>query len=417
MKKRTAITELKRKKRRCGKRVYIEAGCFFYDGDKRRWKSLGVWGTKEAERAYKVFCREYWASAAQEAEALPPGFCPLGKLVTEYLKARKNLDSRDRGHIVTVCKILLTVCPDIPASKFSAMTYRKVRDAVVAVGLEPGFRKPWSRQYINRLMNCLRGVFRWGISYDLVPPEVVAKIATVPPLRAGEVAGISDTTPRQGVPDAVVAATMPYMTPTVADMVRIQRGACMRPSEVCGLKVGDIDQSGTCWRAVLARHKTARCGVKRWIVFSADETEILRQRCRGKAPEDYIFSPSEAMEERWRTMAAKRVTPTTPSGLLRDAARAPYRTARLGDHYDAHAYARAVKYAILAAQKAGEHVEHWTPYQLRHAAVTATSLEHGREIASLQAGHTNLSTTAIYDHKAEAVAEQLAAERVAWWDQ
>ena len=309
--------------------------------------------------------------------------------------------------------------------EFGAKNFRRVQEMAVRIAplewliAEDGSKvrkRKWSRQYVNKLMSLLRRIFTWGVSYDLVPPDVLAKMKAVPSIRAGDYEELPETKPRLDVPDDVVKLTLPFLSPTVADMVRVQRGACLRPSELCSLRVGDLDREGECWRVKLSKHKTARCGVHRYASFSRAETEILRRHCEGKEDGDFLFTPKEAMEEYWKTARAKRKTKVQPSQQERGERRAATRTDRLLDHYDASSYRQAIEYGIAQAVKHGVPVPHWTPYQLRHSAVTATSLEHGREIASLQAGHLSISTTAIYDHKAETVADRLAAERGAWWE-
>ena len=141
-------------------------------------------------------------------------------------------------------------------------------------------------------MKALRAILKWGISYDLVPPEVLAKVQSVPAVKKGEYPWLKETKKRVDVPDEVVLQTLPFLPPTVADMVRLQRGASMRPGEVCGLKVGDLDMSGDLWHVGKQEHKTASTGVTRFFAFNRAETEILRRRCVGKLREDYLIFPA-----------------------------------------------------------------------------------------------------------------------------
>ena len=47
------------------------------------------------------------------------------------------------------------------------------------------------------------------------------------------------------------SVTLPYMSPIVADMVRVQRLIGARPAEVCSLTPGSFDRSGDVWVATL----------------------------------------------------------------------------------------------------------------------------------------------------------------------
>ena len=341
----------------------------------------------------------------------------LSELFDKYLEhAAERKDFRDWSNAKTIIQIVIQSCPDMEVGKFTAMPYRAVQSHLVRLAPNSASGRVWSRQYINRLMKILRSVFKWGISYDLVPPEVLAKIQSVPPVKEGEYPELKETEGREDVPNEAVLQTLAFLPPTVADMVRIQRGASMRPGEVCGLRVEDFDMSGELWHIVRKKHKTASAGVKRFFAFNRAETEILRRRSEGKSPGDYVFSPREAMAERWVAAGKTRKTKVQPSQRLRAKRRAAGKFDRFKDHYDSMSYKNAIEYAIGKARKAGIEIPHWTPYQLRHAAVTDNSLRYGREEAGLIAGHKSISTTQIYDHKAQRISRKAAEEREAWWE-
>ncbi|MEQ8637444.1 hypothetical protein [Gimesia maris] len=43
----------------------------------------------------------------------------------------------------------------------------------------------WSRPYINRQVNRIRRMFRWGTENELVPPNVLHALCAVSPLKRG----------------------------------------------------------------------------------------------------------------------------------------------------------------------------------------------------------------------------------------
>ena len=98
-----------------------------------------------------------------------------------------------------ITRVVIQFCPDMEVGKFTAMLYRVIQSHLVKIAQNPHPREPekksrtWSRQYVNRLMKILRAVFKWGISFDLVLPEVLAKIQSVPPVKAGEYASLYPT--------------------------------------------------------------------------------------------------------------------------------------------------------------------------------------------------------------------------------
>jgi integrase len=76
-------------------------------------------------------------------------------------------------------------------------------------------------------------------------------------------------------------APSPNLLPTVAAMVQVQRKSAMRPSEVCRMRVGDIDMSGEIWLYRPVAHKGS---------WRDDDEEYEREIALGK-PEQAILLP------------------------------------------------------------------------------------------------------------------------------
>jgi integrase len=75
-------------------------------------------------------------------------------------------------------------------------------------------------------------------------------------LRAGRT-DAREKPPVGPVSDEAVERTLPYLTATVASMVRLQRLTGMRPGEVVLMRAVDIDMGDpTCWVYRPARHKS-----------------------------------------------------------------------------------------------------------------------------------------------------------------
>ncbi|MEO2092036.1 MAG: site-specific integrase [Gemmataceae bacterium] len=105
----------------------------------------------------------------------------------------------------------------------------------------------WSRKRINQRVGHVRRAFKWGVENELVPPAVLHALAAVPGLQAGRTAA-RETTPVEPADDAVVDATLPFLRPAVAAMVRVQRLTGMRPGEVCQVRPADLDTGGPVWK-------------------------------------------------------------------------------------------------------------------------------------------------------------------------
>ena len=103
----------------------------------------------------------------------------------------------------------------------------------------------------------------------------------------------------------------------------------------------------------------------------------------------------------------------TPSRLAKEQARAA-NPRRYAEFYTPTAYWKTLNCGIAKANKqlpVEEQIPHWFPYQLRHAAITITSLENGKDAAQALAGHTSSKMTEVYDHSQLRKREKLARER------
>ena len=226
------------------------------------------------------------------------------------------------------------------------------------------------------------------------------------------------------VDDATVDATLPHLTPIVADIVRLQRLTGMRPSEVCGLRPCDIDHSGgKVWQYVPASHKTEHHGRQRVILIGPKAQAILRPYLLRESTA-HCFSPQESEAQRRAEQHASRKTPAkygNRPGTNRK--RKPKRTAR--EKYDQNSYRRAVHRACdlafpapepLAKRDGETHTSHlgrlteaqqvelsrwqskhrWSPNQLRHSAATEIRRRFGLEAAQTVLGHASADITQVY---------------------
>ena len=187
----------------------------------------------------------------------------------------------------------------------------------------------------------------------------------------------------------------------------IQRQNALRPNEVCGLKVGDIDRSGDVWSV----RKITKTYIPMVIVFCESDRAIIERHIAGKCNTDYVFTPGESMLELWAEQAARRKSKITPSQQARADRAAPDKLKAYNDCYTVDAYRRAIYSAMDRANKAGVTIPRWTPYQLRHTAVTETSYQYGIDAARAMAGHTTINMTAHYEHTMERVKADLASSR------
>ena len=372
---------------------------------KGRKFSLGKWGTPESEQAYWRIVHTI-ASNPTAALIKPGEQVFLDQLCLAFLQARGN--QNDHGNYKTAVEVLLSVYSGEPVKSFDFAALEVVRNQFVQQG--------YCRTHVNKLTSMVRSIFYWGVPRKLVPASVAESIRCLKALLEGQTEAPEEP-PRQDVPDDVVAQTLPHLLPTIADMVKVQRAACMRPSEICRMKVGEIDQRGEVWKYMPRKHKNSWRNHKKTVYLGEIEQAIIAPRLVGKQPNDPVFSPKEALQERYARDAAKRKTKVQPSQARRKAQTAKNPKRKVNDFYMTESYGKSIKQAILTANKrlpSEEQIPHWTPYQLRHSAITEIIKTTGSvDVARAVAGQKSLAVAMGYNHADEQIAIEQAKRRKA----
>jgi len=353
----------------------------------------GVWGSPEADKSYKRFI-----AALLENPTLPlrmdkdtDTLC--SELADAFLEAHENrMNKTDRGHFKRALGYLVEVYGALSVNEFSPKKLKVCRTQMLKAGL--------CRKTANRYTKHIARLFVWGAGEELVDVNVGRGLQTVPALREGE-EGSFDHPPREAVPFEVVEATLPYSLPVYQAFFRILKMTGARPSEICRLRVKDIDRTDAeLWTSSPVNHKTARHNKKRVIAFGAAEQAVLLPYL-GKEPDRAVFSPKDAVKERRERDRAARVSPFTPSQRERDKQRAKYPKVENHEHFDTETIGKALKNAIVEANRQlpkDKQIPHWTLYQLRHAAITELVILLGEEKAAMMTGTSVEMVRRIYDH-------------------
>ena len=370
----------------------------------------GVWGSPEAEKNYKRFI-----AALLENPILPLRDSKTGSsaLVSELAAGfLDNVESRtnrtDFLHFKTAIGYLIGIYGELSVDEFSPKKLKVVRNQMVKAGT-------LCRRMVNSYTARIIRIFTWGVEEEYINPNVVAALREVKNLQKGE-QGTFDNPPREDVPDDVIKRTLPFMSPTVAAMVKLQRLTGMRPSEVCRMTVGDIDRTRNTelWYYTPKHHKTERHIGQKPIPLGQPEQDLIAPYLAGKTAVQSVFSPRTAMQE-WNTeRRTNRKTSIPPSQQERDKRTAKNPADRIGEFYDRDSYRKAVEYATQKGNKTlpAEHkIPHWTPYQLRHSAGTAAEKALGLDQAQALLGHKTANVTKRYAHGQLAIAESMARKR------
>jgi len=299
------------------------------------------------------------------------------------------------------------------AHEFGPLALDAVRSQMILRG--------WRRRTINKSVGRIRAMFRWAAARELLPASIYQALTTLDGLRAGKSAAI-ESDPVKPVPDEVVNATLPHLSPVVGGMVQLQRLTGARPGEICTMRISDIDRSGTVWTYTPSSHKTAHHGHRRTIFIGPKAQAILGPFMLKIDATSFCFSPADADRDRRTNLHAERKTPLScgnrPGTNQR---RRPKR--KPGQKYSVDSYRRAIARACDVAfpppaelLKQGKESDladwrqnhRWYPHRLRHSAATEIRAQFGIEAAQHILGHASLNITELYAAKNDELARSVA---------
>jgi integrase len=356
---------------------------------------LGKHGSTASRIEYDRLVAE-WLSNGRNPIAT--GDLTVVELVAAYLRfadgyyRRDGVPTGEAENLKDAVRPLLKLYGHTPAADFGPLALKAVRDAMIEADI--------CRTEVNRRVGRLVRAFKWAESQELVPAGKHHTLATVSGLRRGR-SEARESTPVGPVPEAHVDAVLPHVSRQVRAMIELQRLTGMRPGEVTAMRTGDLDRTGPVWTYVPARHKTQHHNHSRTIFLGPQAQAVLAGWLRAD-PGAYLFSPAEAMEERWAEQRRDRKTPVQPSQASR---KRPTPGRRPGGRYEPGSYRQAI---VNACKRAG--VPGWHPHQLRHNAATRLRREFGLEVALVVLGHARADTTQIYAERDLARAREVMAE-------
>ncbi len=350
---------------------------------------LGEYGSPESVERYWQLIRE-WEARGRQPVVPPGGSITVVELLDRYLtylEARAS-DSMLEG-AKQVIRLLRDQCGFASVEDIRPATMRAIQKTLIERGN--------CLNTIKDRMTRIRAILRWGVAEELVSPDVLARCKAVTPPTEHE--GVRITEGREPVDDALVSATLPHLSPVLADMVVLQRLTGMRPGEVCAMTWAQIDKSSAAkdgmWHYRPVRHKTKRMGKPR-VVGLGPESQAVLLKYAHRDPALPIFSPRESERQRLAEVHEKRQTPMTPSQAKRAeraARRADTRRRRPGEGYTPCSYRRAITRAL---EQAG--LEHWHPHLLRHARGTELAGNGGLHLAQAALGHADQRMAQHYAH-------------------
>jgi len=313
---------------------------------------------------------------------------------TEYYRLPSGQASGELSTIHCALRLFRRLYGRQPAASIGPLALKALQKQWVDAGA--------SRSTANKYLARIKRLYRWAASEELLSAQVHQALDTVPGLRYGRTTA-RETEPVGPVADSVVAATLPFLPPIVADMVQLQRLTGARPGEICSIRPADVDTSTDVWVYSPERHKTLYRGHARKVFLGPRAQDVLRPYLLRPA-EAFCFSPGESERKRRQLMREARKSKVSPSQQARGKGRPKQ---RLADQYGVPAYrrsiARGVDKANTAERRAAQReqreatcLEHWNPNQLRHTRATELRSLFGIEAARVTLGHRDPGVTLVY---------------------
>lgn len=240
---------------------------------------LGKHGSQESHKRYAALVQ-------QHADGLTPvtsGTATVAEIVARFLvDAAKEKPKKEMNHCRVMAGVVAKSIGGRSVTTIVAATLGEARRAMIDAG--------WSRNYIRAQINRAKAMFRWAESQGLAPRGTWETLRTLAPIPKT----VRATKPREGIELPAIQSVLPYLPAVVQAMVQVQFWAGMRPSEVCRMRLGDLEQDGDGWLYWLSEHKNDwRPGRKREaVVLGAEAMKaalpwIEAARVRGEGA--YIF--------------------------------------------------------------------------------------------------------------------------------
>ncbi len=319
-------------------------------------------GSRASIAEYERLRLEHATKSATPAPSLPSAKgMTVSELIAAWLASDvRGMDDKEVKCQARACAPMEALFGSTSAGEFTTIRLRALQEAMVTGSWQVD-GKAWNRKYINGHIARVLRMFKWAESQGHVPEGRYAHLRTLAMLKRND-KRVKDHPPRRPVDWVMqVVPALPFMSPQVAAMVKVQFHAAMRPGEVVMMRRCEIDQSGPAgtWLYRPTSHKGSHAGQELVKVLGPQAQAALAPWMLAAEPDGYVFPPSKRRYAR--------------------------------GHYQVEGYGRAISRACVAAG-----VEPWTAYAVRYAACKLAESVGGISGAAAMLGHRHLETTKIY---------------------
>ena len=319
-------------------------------------------------------------------------------LFEEYAKTHGYISQPDMCRVERLPEILTSWYPGLKSTDIDRHLVEEFRRRLISHGYDKGDSHfTYHRTTVNKYVATIKTVLKWAKGLYYQPSMFESDIRDIKILRRGQ-SEAREPEKRRFLSYKEIEVIYSFLQQTYRDILVIQGLTGMRTGELTIMRWKDIDKKTEPWRYFPAHHKTSHLGHIREIPIFPPLYSILKRYSREK---NYIFNPRSILCERYGW--AKN----TPSGVNT-------RLDRCNEHVSVASIDRAVHRACIKAIEANILDESWTPYFLRHHAITNWILLglSQQEVAKLS-GHHNIMTQQIYDHSTKMVIDRAAKKLMA----
>jgi integrase len=246
---------------------------------------------------------------------------------------------------------------------------------------ETWIKRDLARPTINAMTRRVRQVFRWGVSRELVPVDVYARLTALEPLQPGR-GGRETSGTRGSVSWEVVEKTLPHLPPLIQAFVTVLYFVGCRVGELRGLTTGMIDRSQEIWVADLHQHKNSCRGKSRRLFIGPKAQAALKPLLLDEQPDEPIFSPLR-VDDRQPKRKGKRLP---------------------GKSYARYSMAQVLRRAI----DRGGIEPKWTMAMLRHSAACKILESFDIETTRQVLGHATVKMSSHYAQDSDSAAREAA---------
>ena len=327
---------------------------------------------------------------AERVAPAPAEHMTVGSLLVVYLldvKAERPVDrSHSKWWLARSIANALHSRRSIPLDQFGPKMLAEVQRELAEQPMprKCGGHATRSRAQVAKLINGIRSMIQWAVAEELVGPDRLVALRTVKPPKAGKV---REGDPREPVSDEHIEAAALFMPPVVADLVRFIRLTGCRPSEAMGLRMCDVEQRPGSWKWTLTKHKNAHRGKRRVIAIGTRAQPIAKRWAAGRPAESFVFT-RDGVGRRPRA----RNSPTIAMTI---------------DPRREMPWKQELLRKFVARACAAAEIPVFTPYQMRHTALTKAREAAGLEAAAAIGGHSSSRMTEEYAKDTFALAAQV----------